>query len=313
MTKLEILDKQRGMFFGMAVGDALGCPVEFLPRDTFAPVTGYRTGTHSQRPGTYTDDTAMGVALALSLAGGFHLDDQLDHYCRWRKGDPTYNPAGCFDIGGQTSQALSQWSFDKKLAGSGLMGESRSGNGSIMRLAPVPVKYLPGLAQSVDGYDAFIDLCGLSSMTTHPNRRCVSACRLLGCLMGMLALGHDAESIFKPESELVENLSLWADPDPVVLDLWRSRSFLTKQPHAVRSGGYVMDTLEAALWAFCRTQNYPDCVLLAVNLGGDADTTGAVAGMLAGAAYGYLGIPTEWQTGLQGQEQLEAAFQGICL
>lgn len=336
----QIKNHQLGMIYGLLVGDALGCPVEFRSPGAFAPVTGYRTGTHNVPPGCHTDDGAMALALCHSLKerGGFDLASQMDHYCAWRNGDKKYNPMGCFDIGGQTSGALSRWAargysgggyqasqsgFQKSIAG---WDSESSGNGSIMRLAPVPAFYLPSVwdKRGRSAWNALRDLCGISSVTTHPNRLCVTACQLLGTLCAALAVssqmqdrrskrGLSASERVQCAFSTAERLVFQNNPDacPKVRQMFIGHDFLTKSEREIGNSGYALSTLEAACWAFGTTTSFRECVLKGVNLGGDSDTIGATAGSLAGSFYGFSGIPSEFVKGLYGKQQIEDALDGL--
>lgn len=305
-------DKLRGMLLGLAVGDALGACVEFQSRDNFPPVTGYRAGgPHPIPVGGWTDDTSMALALADSLKrAGFNLDDQLSAYCDWAR-QGKYSVIGrLFDIGIQTRTALDYWETGRGLGHRDLNREDHSGNGSLMRLAPVVI-YCASLANHFFHMDQLGDLCALSSYTTHPNQRCQDACRLLGWLLADLAAGETKEQVLSETGFTYARV--WNRiQDQVIRDLWLKRGWEKKERHQIRSGGYVADTLEAALWCFARTDNFRDCVLLAANLGEDADTTGAVAGQLAGAYYGEAGIPPDLLDGLARCDMLEAALEGLC-
>jgi len=269
-------DRALGAFFGLAVGDALGTPLEFSRRDSLPEVVGMRGGgPFSLRPGEWTDDTSMALALADSLCARKGLDgtDAMERWSRWRRfGEYSHN-GRCFDIGGQTSSALA-W-FERE-GTADLRRTERAGNGGIMRLAPAAIfAFGCGLSAEEAGI-----LARRQSDLTHPNDECSAAAEAMGILLLRLMRG-EATAADAADGTLRE----------------RGRA-------SIRSTGYVVDTLEAARWAVGRTESFRDAVLLAVNLGDDADTVGAVAGQLAGAAYGASGIPREWLDALAWRERI---------
>src|ERR1700722_9356794 len=169
-------DRSRGALIGLAVGDALGAAVEFKSPGSFAPVTGYRTGgPHRLEAGEWTDDTSMALALADSIAtAGWDLNDQASRYVEWWKTGKYSVNGRCFDIGNATWSALSNYLMDKDALASGDRSESASGNGSIMRLAPVPIHFAHLYPDKV------LELSRLaeeSSLPTHASVHCMSACR----------------------------------------------------------------------------------------------------------------------------------------
>ena len=296
------------MLIGLAVGDALGAAVEFKPPGSFEPVTGYRDGgPHGLAAGEWTDDTAMALALADSLAGRaeFDIDDQAARYLDWRRNGRYSVNGHCFDIGIQTRRALDKFALSGDAAHSGDLDEFASGNGSIMRLAPVPIRYAL-LAQSDPKQLA--EYCGQSSVPTHPSVQCRSACRWLGAALAALALGEPRERVLASDWPLLAKIGpLELRIDSVV----RRAGYRRKSPPEIVGGGWVVTSLEAALWAFHDAPDFPTAVLRAVNLGDDADTTGAVCGQLAGAYFGESGIPLEWRENLARREMIEAALKGL--
>ncbi len=298
-------DRLRGCLFGLAVGDALGAAVEFKAPGTFAPVTGFRAGgPHRLDPGEWTDDTSLAVALGDSIVSvGWDLNDQAKRYLDWYE-NGRYSVTGkCFDIGNQTRAALAQFKRTGDAYSSGSSAERSSGNGSIMRLAPVPVA-LAGLYP--DQVKLLADFAEQSSVPTHPSAPCRSACRYFGVVLAALAAGEPREEVLSPTWPVLDDLG----PLHPTVDAVARGSFRAKQPPAIRGGGYVVESLEAALWAFAGAQDFREAVLRAVNLGDDADTTGAVCGQLAGACWGESGIPADWRTGLARTDLLEAALGG---
>ncbi len=303
-----IRDRLRGMLIGLAVGDALGAAVEFMPPGSFEPVTGYRAGgPHGLAAGEWTDDTAMALALADSLTEHleFDINDQARRYLDWMQNGRYSVNGRCFDIGIQTRRALGKFADTDDAAHSGDVDEFASGNGSIMRLAPVPIRYASLVRTNPN---QLADYCGQSSIPTHPSAQCRSACRWLGTALAALALGEPRERVLAPDWPLLAEIGpLERRIDSVV----RRAGYRRKSPPEIVGGGWVVTSLEAALWAFHDAPDFPTAVLSAVSLGDDADTTGAVCGQLAGAYFGESGIPVEWREGLAQREMIEAALDDL--
>jgi ADP-ribosylglycohydrolase len=299
-------DRVRGAFLGLAVGDAVGTTLEFRTPGTFAPLTDLVGGGPFRLPvGAWTDDTSMAACLAESLVelGAFDPVDQLRRYVRWYRDGHWSSTGRCFDIGGTTRAALARFEATGDAATSGATHERSAANGSLMRLAPVPVAFAGDPAQAVR-------LAGASSRTTHALPVCVDACRYLGGLLVGAVRGVPKAALLAPR--FAPSAGLW-DAHPLHPDVARvaDGSYRTKEPPAIRGTGFVVDALEAALWAFARTDDYRSCVLAAANLGEDADTTAAIAGQLAGAHYGAAGIPTDWRAKLALREGLEGLADGL--
>ncbi len=294
-------DSFRGCLLGLAVGDAVGTTVEFAPPGTFEPVTDMvGGGPFGLEAGQWTDDTSMALCLAASLieCGGFDPADQMRRYVRWwREGycSPVDGPA--FDIGYTVRRALGRFEATGE-AFSGPEDPWSAGNGSLMRLAPVPMLFADDPARAVE-------LSGESSRTTHGARECVDACRFFGGLLVGALGGAPKEELLAPRYEPVEGL--WAvRPLAPGVDAVAAGSYRDKEPPAIRGTGYVVESLEAALWAFDRSASFEEGCLLAVNLGHDADTTGAIFGQLAGAFYGAEGIPGRWRERVWAGDEIAA-------
>ncbi|RMF04614.1 MAG: hypothetical protein D6768_02825 [Chloroflexi bacterium] len=281
-------DRFSGALMGLAVGDAVGTTLEFLSPGTFEPITNMvGGGPFNLLPGQWTDDTSMALCLATSLLekDGFDPRDQMERYVRWWKEGYLSSNGRCFDIGNTVSLALQKYqSTGRPFAGP--TAPNTAGNGSIMRLAPVPMFYLKDPAQA-------IEQAGQSSRTTHGTRQAVDACRYMAGLLVGAINGAGKDELLSPLYCPIPGY--WDEHalHPKVVTLAQG-SFKHKKPPQIRGSGYVIDSLEAALWAFYTTDNFRDGCLKAVNLGLDADTTGAVFGQIAGAFYGESAIPVEW-------------------
>jgi ADP-ribosyl-[dinitrogen reductase] hydrolase len=287
---MELRERYRGALVGLAVGDALGTTLEFTRPGTFAPITDMvGGGPFGLKPGQWTDDTSMALCLAESLIErrGFDPIDQLTRYCRWYREGHLSSTGRCFDIGNATRTALQQFErTGEPFPGS--IDPKTAGNGSLMRLAPIALTF------ASDPKTA-IEMAGRSSRTTHGAKEAVDACRYFaGLLLGVLQ-GRPKDELLSANFCPVSGLWNETPLAPKITSV-AAGSFTVKDPSAIRGTGYVVECLEAALWAFHRSETFRDGALLAVNLGDDADTTGAVYGQLAGAYYGETGIPESWRT-----------------
>jgi ADP-ribosyl-[dinitrogen reductase] hydrolase len=286
---LKLIERYRGALLGLAAGDALGTTVEFKQPGTFAPVTEMiGGGSFELDPGQWTDDTSMALCLAESLieTGGFDMVDQLRRYFRWYIWGHWSSTGRCFDIGGTTRDALRR--FEETLEPySGPTSHLTAGNGSLMRLAPVPLRYRANPEKA-------IQLAGESSRTTHGALMAVDACRYFGGLIVGALAGADKATLlserYAPVPAFWERNSLASEIDGIARG-----SFARKHPPDIKSSGFVVDTLEVALWAFANSSTFEEGCCMAVNLGWDADTSGAVYGQIAGAYYGESGIPERWR------------------
>lgn len=285
------LDRAIGALLGLAVGDALGAALEFSRRDSKPEVRDFiGGGPFGLKPGEWTDDTSMALCLADSLIARQTLDpvDLMRRFVRWwREGENSVN-GRCFDIGISTQEALADFRRTGKLAGLDRTDPNRAGNGSLMRLAPVALF----TAQSPDLAASFAEL---QSKTTHPAVVCQAACAYFARLLVEAIAGADKADVLRDrrfeETGLVRGIAAGA---------WKSKS-----RDAISSSGYVVSTLEAALWAVGRSDSFEEALILAVNLGDDADTVGAVAGQLAGAIWGRSGIPPHWLEKLAWRGRIE--------
>ncbi|MES2585821.1 MAG: ADP-ribosylglycohydrolase family protein [Pseudomonadota bacterium] len=259
-----LLDRQRGCLLGLAIGDAMGMPAEFKERGEYEYIDGFRAGgPFNLNAGEWTDDTSMALCLADSIIAMGTVDplDVHTRFLRWLETGENSHNGRCFDIGEITRNAL-------------LLNKNRvvfqfpedtlhgAGNGSIMRLAPVAIYWAnePEIA---------LEMAILQGKVTHGNAEAIACCAELCKNLVWLMNGNTYKGMF-------------------------SYDLLGLPPSEIQSSGYCRDTLNAAQWAIANTNNFRDAILLAVNLGEDSDTAGAVTGQLAGALYGASNIPREW-------------------
>ena len=296
-------DRYRGALLGLACGDAVGTTLEFKTPGSFAPISDMvGGGPFGLEPGQWTDDTSMALCLAVSLVeqAGFDPADQMRRYVRWYRDGYLSSNGVCFDIGSTVSAALRRYEQSGEPY-SGATDPYSAGNGSIMRLAPLPLAFAATPARA-------ITLAAQSSRTTHGAPAALDGCRYLAALILGALSGAAKHELLAPNFSPVPDL--WS-AEPLVAEIAQvaAGSFKEKLPPAahrsrfslsgtgraeIRGTGYVVESLEAALWAFFMSQSFADGCLLAANLGDDADTTAAVYGQLAGAYYGEGGIPPAW-------------------
>ena len=296
---MTTLARYRGCLLGLAAGDALGTTLEFSTPGSFPPLTDMvGGGPFHLKPGEWTDDTSMALCLAESLITRKAFDPvhQLATYLRWYREGHFSVKARCFDIGITTSASLHRFERTREPY-PGSTSPMASGNGSLMRLAPAPLAFAKDPA-------AAIAHAGDSSRTTHGSQECVDACRYFAGLLLAALQGLSKEQILNNEYEPATKAFLSKPLAPKVAEI-AGGSFKRKSPPQIRGSGYVIHTLEAALWAFHSTGNFRDGALKVVNLGEDSDTTGAVYGQIAGAYYGEEAIPAEWRSKLAMRDVIE--------
>ncbi len=296
----EVLDRYKGCLIGLAVGDALGITLEFRAPGTFEPLTDIiGGGPFHLEPGQWTDDTSMALCLAESLSEnkGFDPVDQLKRYVRWFREGYLSSTGKCFDIGTTIRSALVR--FEKNGAPYCEVDDPyAAGNGSIMRLAPVPMFFSRKPKEAIERSEE-------SSRTTHGAKTCGDACRYFGALLVGALNGASKEKLLSDHFCSISGY--WANhPLGEGIAEIAAGSFKHKNPPQILGSGYVVKSLEAALWAFYSSHSFKEGALMAVNLGNDADTTGAVYGQIAGAYYGYQGIPREWKAKLSHRDVIEA-------
>jgi ADP-ribosylglycohydrolase len=254
-------------------------------------------GTHNQPAGTWSDDSSMTLTTIDSLCGcgSIDLEDIMTGFELWAD-DAWFTPHGeVFDIGLTTRLAIANWIKDHDVKTCGLTGERDNGNGSLMRI--LPLAFVPGVTRE--------DIHAVSALT-HAHEISKVACEIyIDIAQRLLAGVPKSQAIFSSFD------GFWPEPFERIGHL----DCLDRDD--IRSTGYVVDTLEAALWCLLNTDNYRDCVLTAVNLGDDTDTVAAVAGGLAGILYGIggeRGIPEEWISGIAQKDEIKVLcgwFEGV--
>jgi len=294
---MTLKDRYEGAMLGLAIGDALGVPVEFHERGGFEPVIDFQD---SRLPaGHWSDDTAMALCLGESLIEKKEFDptDQIEKYLQWLRYGYCSSTGIAVGVGLTILRSLSTY---KKEDGPYVTNTPRrsDGNGSLMRLAPVPLYFHKNPVLAIDN-------AGLSSKTTHGSILCSDACRyfsglIIGALNG-LSKEELLSPLYCPVKDYFNSNKLSTQIENVALG-----SFKNKSEKEIRGSGYVVESLEAALWAFYNSESFEEGVLMAVNLGDDADTTGAIFGQLAGAYYGITRIPGRWVDSVAKREEIIA-------
>ncbi len=302
-------NKIKAVMIGHAVGDALGVPVEFMTREELAknPVTdmmGY--GTFNMPAGAWSDDTSMALAALDSLAKGrVDWDEIMSNFGKWLH-DGEYTPTGeCFDAGITCVKAILNYFNNNLLPDEcGELSEYSNGNGSLMRIHPfVLYASMTMLNANEEDYWRWMAFVKKASSLTHAHDRSVMGCYIYGYILTFLLKEQSKNS-------LIDGIR-FAGQELDYLDEFEhyKRIFepnFDKLPvEEIKSTGYVVDTLEAAIWCLLTTDSYEACVLKAVNLGDDTDTVAAITGGLAGALYGYDAIPPTWRDTLIKREYIE--------
>ncbi|MGM9925562.1 MAG: ADP-ribosylglycohydrolase family protein [Bacillus sp. (in: firmicutes)] len=295
--------------FGFCVGDALGVPVEFLPRHSFKEVTGMQGyGTHNKPPGTWSDDSSMTFCTVESLCTGYNLQDMKQRFCDWLyEGYWTHDGVHAFDVGITTANVLNKLKHSKDAAGED--DAYSNGNGSLMRILPLAF-YLENTNQS-NGFHIIEEV----SAITHAHIRSKIACSIYVETARHLLHGLSPSEAYSRMKPIILNYYFHKRNEEELSHFTRLlHSNIASYPEeTIKSSGYVIHTLEAAFWCLLTTSSYKKAVLKAVNLGEDTDTVGAVTGGLAGLCYGFDMIPSEWIDTIARRKDIEdlaARFAG---
>ncbi len=289
-------DRAVGCLLGLAIGDAVGAAAESKPRGSFPPLTDMvGGGPFNLSPGEWTADTTMALCLAESLiaAGTIDQDDLMIRLQGWlERGEYTVH-GECIDIDATTRTAIERFAADG-IAAAGVQTTSSAGNGSLVRLAPLAIFKAKNAEEAAQW-------AVKQSRTTHAAQICLDACKLfISQLVDALSGADKADAM----RQRVMALS------PAVLFI-SAGEWKTKTRDEIKSNGYVVHTLEAALWSVWQTDNFRDAVLTAANLGGAANSVAAVAGQLAGALYGAAAIPRDWLAKLAWRDKIEQLAKSL--
>ena len=299
-------DIYRDLLLGVAIGDALGVPVEFIKREVLqknpvTDMTGY--GTHQLPAGTWSDDSSLTFCLAEALTEECDLEAIAQNFVLWKNNNYWTARGEVFDIGIGTDKAIQQLESGVSPTLSGLVDEYSNGNGSLMRIAPL-VFYL----MDKPIHKRFEIVRQVSSIT-HRHIRSVIACFYYLEFARQIIEGNELLKIYNDLQTRIPNFlhSIFINQDEINLFKRLLVGNIQDLPESeIKSSGYVVDTLEASIWCLLTTANYKSAILKAVNLGDDSDTTGAVTGGLAGLYHGIKGIPIHWKKELARVKDIEA-------
>lgn len=303
---MTLRDRMVGGVLGLVVGDALGVPVEFKPRallrnNSVTGMTGF--GTHHQPPGTWSDDSSLALATLESLLDGYDPHDMMRRFSRWlREGYMTAH-GEVFDVGGTTNTALAHFADRLPRDEWGEADERSNGNGSLMRILPLSL-----YVHRMDPAEVITRSMEVSALT-HAHIRSRLCCAYYSLVVKAILEGRDLAAALAFAAGNLKPHVPEAEAKPLRDIL--SGAIITRGESRISGAGYVVATLEASLWCCARYPDFSSAVLVAVNLGEDTDTTGAVTGGLAGVMYGEQAIPPEWVKALARSDdvqRLAAAF-----
>lgn len=301
MAHLDLVQKG---FFGLAIGDALGVPVEFTGRSYLQkhPVRDFMAfGTHQMPAGTWSDDTSMTLALAQSIIDKktFDYSDIMEQFCQWLYNNKYTATGKTFDVGVTCSKAISSYARSKDPRRCGERGERSNGNGSLMRILPIAFVSYANQPTDIDRYRLTRDVSSL----THAHEISILGCYIYVTFVCALLSGKDKNEAY--EDARKADYSMFPEESLVKYQRILGSNIAELDESEISSSGYVLHSLEAALWCLMTSSSYKEAVLKAVNLGKDTDTVGAITGSMAGLLYE---IPQEWIKGLRGNDYL----QSIC-
>jgi ADP-ribosyl-[dinitrogen reductase] hydrolase len=275
------LERYQGALLGLAVGDAIGTTVEFKQRGSFKPVTDMTGGgVFKLKAGEWTDDTSMALCLAESLIScdGFNPTNQMETYVAWWRHGHNSSNGRCFDIGGTTRTSLARFQANGEVYCE--PDEHTSGNGALMRLAPIPMFFR-------DNKEAVWLYAGESTRTTHGSTEAIECSQLFAMMLRTALMGDTKIAIL--------NTPPLVPLSPKVAAISEG-TYKRKSLKKIKGSGYCVHSLEAALYCFAKTSTFDEAVLMAANLGDDADTTAAITGQIAGAFYGVKNIKAKWRS-----------------
>lgn len=304
MSKNKILDG----LLGVCVGDALGVPVEFEGRDylDLNPVIGMQGyGTWNQPPGTWSDDSSLTFCLAESLCEGYNLKDIGDKFCKWLYEGYWTADGKVFDVGGTTKRAIQRIKAGISSLQSGGTSQTENGNGSLMRILPI-VYY----TQSMDLAKRCKIVQEVSSIT-HAHSQSVIACQIYIEVLVNILQGTNIYTAYENMKPSIREFYQDQEEELEPFDRILEKDIFQIPRDKISSKTYVISSLEAALWCSLKHTNYTDTVLEAINLGGDTDTIGAIAGGIAGICYGFENIPSEWLSQIARKQDIKALAERL--
>lgn len=302
MVRDNYMNKIKSVMLGHAIGDALGVPVEFLSREDLdrnpvVDMMGF--GTHNVPVGCWSDDTSMSLCALHSLSKGFvDYDDVMNNFGKWYYDEKFTATDEVFDVGGTCCAAINNYfNHNKNIEHCGLSDEKSNGNGSLMRIHPfVLYCYYNNVNEN-----KFVEIISNGSSLTHAHKCSVDGCIIYAYVLRELLNNPTKNSVYVG----IEKARNKVGRSNVYYNRLIFNDISSCKRDDIKSSGYVVSTLEAAIWCLLTTENYKECVLKAVNFGKDTDTVAAVAGSLAGALYGIDNIPNEWKEKLLKKNYIE--------
>lgn len=298
--------------FGVCIGDALGVPVEFKKREDLKrfPVTGYLEYMSWNQPkGTWSDDSSLTLCIADVLTKGYDLEKIGQSFVKWNKYGHWTAHGKLFDIGGTTRHSIARLIKGESARFSGNIFEEDNGNGSLMRTLPLAF-YLKDEEDIEKLYQTVKEV----SAITHGHFRSVFACFMYVVFaIELIKRKSKKEAYEHMQKEALEYADI-KEFNPKEIELFHrvlKNDISTYPEEEIKSGGYVLHSLEASLWCFLKSETYAEAVLKAVNLGEDTDTTGAITGGLAGIYYGFENIPEEWVSDLVRKDDIEVLCEKL--
>lgn len=306
------VEKIKSVMIGHAVGDALGVPVEFKSREYLAknPISEMEGfGTYNFPAGTWSDDTSMSLcALSALTKENWSFENVMDNFFDWLSNNKFTAIGETFDVGYTCFNAIINYGVNKTgVSACGLADEYSNGNGSLMRIHPFALM----VYYNKHKYPDWENIVEQASALTHAHERSKLACKIYTMVLFAL-LDNSSKDAVRVALKQAYN-RYYENPERNHFERLFFDDFHKLTSDKIKSTGYVVDTLEAAIWCLMNTDNYKECVLTAVNLGEDTDTVAAIAGSLAGALYGYNSIPEDWRNTLKRTEYIEELCEKFSL
>lgn len=300
-NRINYKDKAKGMLVGLAIGDMMGAPLEFMLPEEVEGITEPTSGGQLHWPlGAYTDDTSMALCLADSLleCGGYDSYNVMEKYRLWRDTGYRSSVKGvCIDVGGQVERSIEQYIASKgALVGLDVERTEQAGNGALMRLAPAVIPFLK--STGAKGIKELRRLAQVSARETHYSETAELSAEVFAVLLHRASRCKDKGKVIQLKNVRRNKF------DHMYNKICLAKHFDERKIRKLANHGYVMDSFKIAIWGFMTTDSFAEGLLKVVNLGGDADTNGAIYGQLAGAFYGYKAIPKRWRKVLRDERNV---------
>lgn len=301
-----------GAIFGHVIGDALGVPVEYSLRaklDKHPVDRMLANGTHNMPQGTWSDDSSMMLCTLASIIEKQDVDSQdiMHRFSMWAKNGYMTPYGKPFGIGRTTLKSIGKYLRGEIVAKCGCLSEKDNGNGSLMRI--LPVSLFNCFNNNIGENEDLLRIHKISSLTHAHERSCV-ACGIYDFIFKEIVKLQNKSSIYLGLEKAANHYK--HNPEFQSYKRLFEIGFCHLSKEEIKSSGYVVDTLEAAVWCLLNSENYRDTILKAVNLGGDTDTIAAVAGGIAGTLYGYDDLPKEWIDVIVNKDKIALMCNDFC-